>query len=117
MAISILTLPYIYVSGMYRRLKLALSTHVPSVLFFASSTISGIRSKALADSPLAPSPLDDGVCAVYVMARPTLQPDICTFTGISESAQRIFQKCVADPSIDSGGLIGEVDTLDLIFPS
>ena len=111
-----LILPYIYVSGMYRRLKLALSSHSSSISFLASSTISRINPEALADFPLAPSHLDDGACVIYVLARPTLQPDVVTFTGISESAQRVLQKCVADRSIGSGGVIGELGTFESYFP-
>lgn len=52
---------------------------------------------------------------MYVAPRPTLQPDVFTFTGISESAQHILQNCVVDPSIDSGGIVGDVGTLNCIF--
>lgn len=38
-----LTLPYTYVSGMYRQLKLASSSHASSISFLASSTISRIK--------------------------------------------------------------------------
>lgn len=110
-----LTLPYIYVSGMYRRLELASSSHASLISFLAFSTISRIKREALADFPLAPSHPDDGACVVYVAARPTLQPDVFTFTGISENAQRILQKCVVDPSIDSGGIVGELGTLNCIL--
>ena len=69
----------------------------------------------LADFLLAPSHPDDGACMVYVVPRPTLQPDVFTFTGISENAQRILQKCVVDPSIDSGGIVGDLGTSYCVF--
>ena len=80
-----LTLLYIYVSGMYRRLRLSSSSLASSsISFLASSSISRIKRKALADFPLAPSYPDDGECVVYVSLRPTLRPDVFTFTGDSE---------------------------------
>lgn len=110
-----LTLPYVYVSGMYRRLKLASSSLASSISFSASSTISRIKRKALADFSLAHSCPDDGACVAYVSLKGTMKPDVFTFTGISEFAQRILQKCVADPSIDSGGVVSEIGALNCVF--
>ena len=69
----------------------------------------------LADFLLAPSHPDDGACMVYVVPRATKQPDVFTFTGISENAQRILQKCVVEPSIDSGGIVGELGMSYCVF--
>ena len=46
-----------------------------------------------------------------VVPKATLEPDFFTFTGILENAQRIIQKCVADPRVDSGGFILELGML------
>ena len=68
-----------------------------------------------ADFPLAPSHADDGACVVYVAVRPTLRPDVFSFTGISENAQRVLEKCVADPRVDSGGIIGDLGELNRVL--
>lgn len=44
-----------------------------------------------------------------------MKPDVFTFTGLSESAQRVLQKCVVDPNVDSGGFVGDLGTLNCIF--
>ena len=68
----------------------------------------------LADFPLVPPHPDDGACVVYVAVRPTLRPDVFSFTGISENAQRVLEKCVVDPSVDSGGIIGDLGALNCV---
>lgn len=85
-----------------------------SISFLASSSISRIKRKALADFPLAPSHPDDGECVVYESLRPTLRSDVFTFTGYSQNAQRVLQKCVADLSIDSVEIVGVLGTLNCI---
>ena len=95
---------------MYRRLKLALSSHASSISLSASATISRIKREGLADFALALCHPDDGACVVYEAPKATLQPDVFTFTEISENAQRILQKCVVDPSIGSGGIVTELGT-------
>ena len=109
-----LTLPYIYASGMKRGLKLASSTYASPILFLISGTVLRMKQERLADFALAPSHPDDGACAVYVAPKATLQPDVFTFTGISENAQRIIQKCVVDPSIGSGGIVTGLGMLNCV---
>ena len=50
-----------------------------------------------------------------MVPKPTFRPDVFTFTGISENAQRVLQRCVADPRIDSGGFIANLGTLSCVF--